>query len=225
MANGHSIVPTNDKNLNHSDILELMEEQIIVFPDNLPHGQFPTLAELRGIIHTLGFELEESYDWYVTSKDDFTEIWFKTEDRQENRPIEFWCRRGHIIVLDIVQAIANKHGSFLVIDQSGLTTIVLVPISVLSSNPPPSGQHGFIAEMTYRIPIMIALLEQATPDTARFLLSQIYQVLTTLQYALQCELFPLARQGIAIYTNLIDNPDPRVRKIATKLVDLLQKIH
>jgi hypothetical protein len=224
MANGHSIVPTDHEYLlTNAEFREELEQLHVYIPANLPHGRFPTLSQLRGIIQQLGFELEESGDWWVTSKDDYTHIWFKTEDRQENSVVEFWCRRGGIIVLDIVQMIANQQGSFLVTDQSGAITILLAPIQVLSENLQPSGQNGFIAEMRYRIPVMLDLLEKSPPDTTFLFLSQMYRTLFTLDHYREYELFPLAQQGMALYTTLIDNPDTRIHKVASALIELLQK--
>jgi hypothetical protein len=84
-------------------------------------------------------------------------------------------------------------------------------------------QNGFIAEMRYRIPVMLDLLEKSPPDTTFLFLSQMYRTLFTLDHYREYELFPLAQQGMALYTTLIDNPDTRIHKVASALIELLQK--
>src|SRR4051812_36827101 len=99
---------------------------MVFAPNALSDGRFPRLIELRRAIHGLGYALEEVHDWYVTLDDDFTEIWFSGEIRQEDSSTRFWFRCGDLIVLDIAQAIANQCGSIVVIDHSSSVAVLLV---------------------------------------------------------------------------------------------------
>ena len=126
MANGHSVIPIDD-GLLAKETIEYLQNEMVYVSSNIPSGRFPTLVELRNVIHESGYQLEEAQDWYVTSDEDHTEIWFKGESREENTSIEFWFRRGDIIVLDIMQKLANQCGSCIVADHSGAGTILIVP--------------------------------------------------------------------------------------------------
>src|SRR5258708_40114506 len=108
MATGHSVIPVDHARATSADVIEFLTHEMVFAPETLPPSRFPTLTELRHAIHDLGYDLEEAHDWFVTSEDDFTEIWFSGGIIHEEGPVDFWFRRGHLIVLDIAQAIANQ---------------------------------------------------------------------------------------------------------------------
>jgi bifunctional pyridoxal-dependent enzyme with beta-cystathionase and maltose regulon repressor activities len=82
MANGYTIIPIDGSELSNSSLDYVRDRLIYVSPD-LPKGRFPTRTELRQVIVESGYELEETHDWYVTSDDDHTEIWFSGDERSE----------------------------------------------------------------------------------------------------------------------------------------------
>lgn len=216
MANGHSVIPIDDSLLAKESIQWLQNEAIYV-PTNVPKGRFPTLAELRHAIHEFGYQLEETHDWYVTSDDDHTEIWFKGE-RSENAPTEFWFRRGDLIVLDIMQSLANQCGSVWVIDHSGAGEILIVPNSVFGIQPLPQNTSTFVAVIMHRMPTMIERLRQASLEETLLLISQIHNALKILDYIRQHELFQSAQQGLPVYIPLLKHTDARVRYLAFDLI-------
>ena len=222
MANGHSIIPLDDKQIADPGVVQYLAEDMVFFPENLPRGRFPTLSELRDAIHELDYELEETHDWYVTSKDDHTEIWFRDDSSAENSPIEFWFRRGGIIVLDIAQAIANRCGSCFVVDHGGAPIVFLVPDAIFSATTQPLAQRGFVAHLVSRFPTMIERLAQASLDETQFILSQIRQALRQLDYFHEHDFFRAAQQGLASYLRLLTHDDVRVRFMAFDLVTLFR---
>jgi len=197
-----------------------LAEEMIFIPDNLPRGRFPTRSELRNSIHEFGYSLEEGHDWYVTSEDDGTEIWFRSESREDDFPIEFWFRRGGLIVLNIAQSLTNKCGSFLVASHSGSPIVLLVPDMIFPTTSQPQSHRGFIAVMSHRLPVMIERLPQASLQETLFILCQIRQPLQDLDYArrYEFEFFQAAQQGLSIYLSLLNHEDSRVRYLAFDLI-------
>ena len=222
MANGHSVIPIDSGQL-ANDSIEWVKVDMVFVAANLPQGRFPTLRELRQIIHDLSYDLEETHDWYVTSEDDFTEIWFRGNNGLEETPIEFWFRRGYIIVLDIMQHIANRCGSFIVVDHSGAVTVVIVPDSVFPAVSQPDDQIGFIATIAGRMSAMIEQLNGASLEDTLFLLSQIRQPLRFLDRLRNYELFQSAQQGLPTYTKLLKHGDARVRYTTFDLIATFQE--
>ena len=220
MANGYSVLPINDKQLADQTVTQYLADCMIFVPENLRHGRFPTITELRESIQELGYSLEEGGDWYVTSEDDFTEIWFNGDNKTENSPIDFWFRRGGLIVLDIAQSISNRCGSLVVASHSGSPVVLLVPDTVFPASPQVQGKRGFITAISRRLPVMIDRLTTARHEEALFILSQIRQALRSMDYLRNNEYFRSAEQGLTAYRRLLTHEDPRVRYLA---FDLLTK--
>ncbi len=224
MANGHSLFPVDDRILAENGAEEYLAEQQVFIPAYLPRGRFPSPNELRQAIQELGFALEESGDWYVTSKDDHTEIWFKTDTQYPNSPTEFWFRRGQPIVLDLTQRLANTCGSLLIFDHSGREPVLLVPDSLFPSAPPVSLQAGFLAVALLRLPVMIEMLANASTDETLLLLGQILQALreASENYS-HYEVITVAQRGLAQYTPLLSHTDQRIRGLAFEIIVMFRE--
>lgn len=218
MANSHSVIPFDDEQLANKEVIEFLNYEMVFAPKGLPLGRFPALTELRHAIQETGYALEEENDWYVTSDDDHTEIWFNGEIPQEDSPSEFWFRRGDLIVLDIAQSVANQCGSLIVIDSAGSVAVLLVPDTLFPTSAQSPDQRRFVATIARRIPIMIARLTDASLEDTLFILSQIRQALRSTNYLYQHELFATAQQGFSEYKRLLDHEDARVRYLAFDLV-------
>lgn len=215
MATGHSVIPL-DGGKDASAAIEWLKVAMVYVPDDLPPGRFPTVAELRHAIHEFGYQLEETHDWYVTSDDDHTEIWFSDGIGAEDQPTGFWFRRGHLITLDIIQSLANQCGSFIVADHSSAGYIVIVPDSVFDVTS--QGQAGFVSVFIHRIPAMLNRLAEATLDDTLFLLSQFRETLRRLDRLYQHGLFESVQQGLSVFAHLLKHDDARIRFFAFDLV-------
>lgn len=220
MANGHTIIPVNDSIL-AQDSIEYLKNEMVFIPEHLPEGRFPTLAELRQAILALGFKLEETHDWYVTSEDDHTEIWFSEPVDSEDEPISLWFRRGDLIILDILQNLAGQCGSFIVIDHSGAGVILIVPDSVFGMAD--SSSSRYLDVLSRRIPVMFRQLTDTSLESILFRLSQIHQALRKLDYLRHHPVFQIARDGVPLYAKLMQHQDVRVRSLAFELVVLYRE--
>ncbi len=222
MATGNTIIPINNSGEYIDEFLAWSKSDMGFLPQSLPQGRFPTLIELRKAIHDLGYKLEESHDWYVSSDIDLTEIWFREEFKDENKPIEFWCRRGQVIVLNIIQQLAHLCGGFAVINHSMALPIIIVPDSLFPDVSQLDKPSDFIRVISERMPIMIEQLDNASLETMLFLLSQIRQPLRALDFRINYELERSAQTGVSTYIKLLKHDDNRVRFMA---FDLLTKFH
>ena len=221
MANGHSIIPIRKED--YDSLKGHLNEEMVYPPINLPEGRFPTLAELRQIIHDSGYKLEEAQDWYVTSATDFTEIWFPDDSKKEEHlPTEFWFRRGSVIVLDIVQKLANLCGSFYVCDHSGFVNVLILPNSVFDIDVNSQVDDGYISVMTQRLPSIIEQLDRASLDTLLFLLSQIRQTLLSVHEPWQVDYMLKAGQALQTYANFLKHKDVRIRYLAFDMIATLR---
>lgn len=215
MANGHSVIPLDGEKLAKESI-KYVEVEMVYVPENVPVGRFPTLTELREVILAFDYQLEEKHDWYVTSNDDHTEIWFS-----ENGG--FWFRRGDIIVLNIMQSLANQCGSFLVWDHTGAGIILIVPDSMFGEVTQSQDQLEYVGVISRRLPLIIKRLDAASLEDTLFLLSQIHQILHKLDYVRQHELFAHAQQGLSSYIRLLKHNDARIRYMAFDIVIMLRE--
>lgn len=220
MANGHTIIPIDGSELANSS-LDYVRDWLMYASPDLPRGRFPTLTELRRVIVESGYELKETHDWYVTSDDDHTEIWFSGDERSEHAPSKFWFRRGSIIVLDIMQKLANQCGSFLVVDHSGAVSVLIVPDSVFGTKS--QDGDGFVSVMSQRMPIIIEHLSSASYEDALFLLSQIRQALSSLYEVWRYDLYQIAHEGLPIFAQFLKHGDVRVRFLAFDLIAILRQ--
>lgn len=222
MAVGYSVIPLDDENLGSEGFIQFLTDDGLFFPDPMPHGRFPTLTELRQVLHQLGYKVEEGVDWYVSSENDFTEIWFRGDDRPEDRPIVFWFRRGGSIVLHITQAVANLCGGFIVLSESSSLPVLLLSDDAFPAVPPKSDQSDFYVVVAHRLPAMIASLADASTQNALFILSQIRQALRAAEdfeaYERQYAFFQTAQIGLPNYDRLLNHEDARVRYLAFDLV-------
>jgi Uma2 family endonuclease len=220
MANGHTIIPLDDSELAKSS-LKYVNDRLVYDREDLPKGRFPTLSELRKVIIESGYELEETHDWYVTSDDDFTEIWFSDGARPEHQSKKIWFRRGSIIILDIMQKLANQCGSFLVVDHSGAVAVLIVPDSVFDISDPT--QDGYVSTINKRIPIIVERLKNASVEDALFLMSQIHQAIASLYMVQQHEFYQTIREGLPIFAQFLTHSDVRLRFLAFVLVSTWQQ--
>jgi hypothetical protein len=218
MANGHTVIPLDGSDTAIQCIEYLNNSRMIFVPVNLPSGRFPTLTELRQAINDLGYTIDERQDWYVSSADDHTEIWFSDGTSDWYRTTSFWFRRGWLIVLNIMQRLANQCGSFMVADHSGASTIVIVPDSVVGIDSIAQSPGDYVSVIVHRMPEMIARLTGESIEDTLFCLSQIRQALEALDYTRPEKLFQSAAQGIAVYAGLSAHADVRVRTLAFELV-------
>ncbi|MBE9479393.1 MAG: hypothetical protein IMY80_05455 [Chloroflexi bacterium] len=218
MSTHHSMIPVGDEQLRNGAVVKFLDDEMVFIPETLPRGRFPTITELRHSIHELGYSLEEEHDWNVTSDDDFTEIWFKAENKKDDSPIELWFRRGDLIVLNIAQALVNRCGSLLVVSHSGLPVVLLVPDEVYPASTQAQDQSGFVAAISRRLPLMLEHLAEASREETLFILSQIRQALRRVDSLIQYEFFQTAHQGLSEYRRLLNYEDAHVRYLAFELV-------
>lgn len=223
MSNGHTIIPIDGSEL-ANESLNYVKDRMLFSLDSLPKGRFPTLHELRQVINESGYDLEETHDWYVTSDNDFTEIWFSDETkRDEDSPTHFWFRRGSIIVLDIMQKLANQCGSFLVVDHSGAVAVLIVPDSVFDVTVQSEKENSFLSVMSRRIPIIVEQLDGTSVENALFLLSQIRQALSSVYEVQRYELFQIAHKGLLEYAKYLKHNDTRLRFLSFDLISILRQ--
>jgi hypothetical protein len=218
MATGHSVIPIDDEQLTEKGVLEYLKDTMIFVPANIPRGRFPTLTELRHSIQQLGYDLEETHDWYVTSKDDSTEIWFSSKNREENAPVEFWFRRGANIVWNITQALTNECGSLLVLNHSGSPNILFVPETVFSPDSLLPPATDYFEVMRHRLPLIIERLSTASDEDKLFYLSQIHQVVYSTKRMYQPYFFEELRPGVDAFARLLKHKDSRIRYLAFDLI-------
>ncbi len=223
MSTGHSVIPFNGKYLAKYGAAQYLEEQLVFAPQALPKGRFPTLKELRESIQELGYQLEETQDWYVTSEDDFTEIWFKDGERYEDSPSEFWFRRGGFIVLDIGQTIANRCGSIISVNHSGAPVVLLVPDNAFSYLSAKGASPKFLPTIERRLTDMIEKLKEASLDEILFILSQIRQALGWADHIREYEFFRVVQVGVPEYKRFLTHDDARVRFLAFDLIASFQE--
>lgn len=209
MATEHVIIPVNSDSRTNLGSEDYLKE--IHFPPSLPAGRLPTLEELRQCILSLGYELEESGDWYVASADDHTTIWTPEDATEGDKHPWFILRGGDLIVLDIAQAIANHCGSQVVGHFSGWPSVLLVPNDVFPAASQNQTPIRFLTMLANRMPAMIEQLENASLDDTLFLLSQIRQAVHRTGYIRNSDLFRAAQEGLPAYTRLLKHADPRVR--------------
>lgn len=215
MANGHSIIPLDGGEV-ATGILEWLEERMIFVPDNLPTGRFPTPKELRHVIQKSDYDLEESQDWYVTADNDHTEIWFPDGNADEDVSTQFWCRRGGIIVLDIMQKLSNHCGSFTILDHSGAVSVFILPDSVFGIDLHES--NGYVETVTLQISAIFKRIDAVSDEDSLFFLSHIWSVASSLKELRIYGLFntlPTARDVIAKF---LTHQDSRMRFLAMDLV-------
>ncbi len=218
MATGHSVVVLNDKFFNAGFVDYLANEDVFALK-TLPHGRFPTLSELRRCLHELGYDVKEAQDWYVTSEDDFTEIWFRDDTPKEDQPAEFWFRRGHHIVLHLSQKIANCCGSLVVFDHSGTyPPLLFVPDAVFPNVAPSRDTDDFFTVFSRRLPSIVEQLAKASDERALFLLSQIRSALGWADRLRQGDLFQIAQQSLPTFAGLLKSTEPRIRFLAFDLI-------
>lgn len=221
MANGYSVIPIDDSKLARES-LEYLIGEFLYAPETVPPGRFPTLSELRRAIQEYGYTLEETGDWYVTSPQDHTEIWFSGAVPGEDQPSAFWFRRGDTIVLNIMQALANTCGSFVVADHTGAPSILILPDSMFGSSIHRQPQADFVDVMVQRFPIIIQRLDNALLSDTLFLLSQIRQVLKRFADLYPHTVHNSAETGMPTYQALFKHADSRVRFLAFDLVALFR---
>lgn len=214
MANGHSIVPLDGSRF-AIDSLNWLRNERIYASDNLPTGRFPTEDELRDTLGKLGYRVDERGDWDIFSKDDYTQVWF---NEGEGRPNSFWFRHGGVIVLDIMQSLANQCGSFIAADHSHMSIIVVVPDSVFGESEEDSADTGFFSKIARRMPVMVERLAQASVNEILFLLTQIRQSLRKQHYLRQTDISLNAHQGLPVYIQLLKHDDTRVRYLTFDLI-------
>lgn len=220
MATGNTIIPFGSEQFQEAS--DWFNEVDVFFPDTLRHARYPTQNELLKAIDALGFELEEANDWYVTSKNDFTEIWFSSDPGKGDTPVEFWCRRGNEIALDIGQSITNVCGSLIVINHSDTRPVLLVPDDAFPLVPPMNNQERFFDTIAYRAPFLIKGLQKAKTFEILFILSQILCALQKAHQTQFNELLQVTREGLEVYISLLDHTDTRVRRLASELITLFR---
>lgn len=217
MATGTIFIPVGEKEYDDPKFLEWLDIEGCFLPEKLPKGRFPSLTELRTAIQRLGYKLEEAGDWYVTSDNDYTEVWFSSDPEKDDQLIDFWCRRGNIIAVDIGQSVANLCGSVIAINHSDGIPVLIVPDEIFPSKPPGEKQSDFFTTITHRIPDLISKLSKASTTEALFILSQIRQALRKADRYRQVELLEAAQKGLAEYVRLLDKSDSRLRHLAFEL--------
>lgn len=210
------VVPIHPETRFYNSVLDSLNEEMVFVPPHIPYGHFPTPAELREIIHKLAYKLEENREWWVTSEKDHTEIWFKGKQRKENSPIEFSFHRGSIIVLDVMQAVVNQCGSFMVVGTSGVPMMLLVPNTLFPVVSP--SLSGFVKAFSQRVPLTLEHLTKASLEDTLFLLSQIRQAQKLAQALHLNELSQRIQTGLTVYSQLVNHADARVRYMAADLI-------
>ena len=225
IANGHALIPIDLENTENETLkylLKYLEDELIFYPPSLPKGRFPSLSELRQAIHSLDYKLDEAQDWDVTSDDNFVEIWFGGE-KHEDKPTEFWFRRGSLIVLDIAQALARTCASLAIAEHSGAAAVVVVPDDLFPDSSTDQTNGGYIAAILRRLPEINGRLTKAPLEEALFLLSQVVQALKRLDRFRQYEFFEKARQALPVCRTMLNHEDVRVRYLAFEVVSAFRE--
>ena len=190
-------------------------------PVNPPPGRYPTYAELRIALHKLGFKFDEEYGDIRSEKDGTSVPPPRANGADADKPVKLSFERGGTIVLDIVQKLSNKCGSFMVADGSGAVAVLIVPDSIFGTVS--QEQDGFVAVIAGRLPVMIERLENASILDALFLLSQIRQALSSVYDVWQHELFQITHKGLPVYAKYLNHDDARVRFLAFDLIATLKQ--
>lgn len=222
MSTSNSLIPFGSEHL--KDAGEWLADEGVFFPETLRHGRFPSQNELRQAINALGFKIEEQNDWYVTSEDDSTEIWFRGDQAKGDQPVEFWCRRGEIIALDIAQSITNLCGAFIVVHDSDGLPVLIAPDDTFPYVPSNKKQEGFFATIAHRAPAQIEHLPKASVVDTLVILSQLRQALRkTDPSKLQYELLEVMKPGLPAWVSLLTHSDTRIRHLAFELITMFRE--
>ncbi len=218
MAHSHTVIPIDEDILWLDEAIQYFEDDMTFVPNHLPRGRFPTLSELREVIQSFGYQLEESMDWYVSTHNDWVEIWFRGKERHEDKPISIWFRRGGDIVLNLTQGIANHCGSIVTSTSYNDLAVLFIPDSLFP--PPPKHEQplDYISTIAYRIPIMLDRIKTASLDDTLLYLSQIRQAVRSIDYKYHEDLYQAARKSMSVYISLLQHSDGRVRFLAYCLV-------
>lgn len=227
MSNSFGVIPLDNRQSAQEAIAWLQDKMILFVPETYPQGRVPTRIEFKKAITELGYTLEHSADKYPATKIDFTPFLEVLPIRQSSQPDIIWFEYGNILLIDLIQQLANSCGSFLIVDGSGGTQILIVPDRVFNvpvvSNQAKEVARGYVATMVKRMPYIIEQLKNATSIEARFLLSQIRQAIVCTYGDDTYAISQSAREGLFVYEEYLQHADAEIRLLAHDLITLFRQ--
>lgn len=227
MAIGYEVFPMDEEMLTMPSMTDWLAKEGAYLPPDIVPGRSPTTKEIRDAIQDFEYTVEtRASDLYVTSQDDFTEIWLRDYDGRDDQPIGFHFRRGSQIVLDLAQAIAQRSGTLFVVGDYDGIPVLLVPDSAFPDVAPPPKPLGFFETTIHRAPALIRKLEHESTPNVLFILAQFHQALRKRFKHRLDEAYRLdeaLQKGMPEYLRLLEHADARVRSLAFDLVTAIRE--